>query len=293
MILTTPAAPVDVEAAFAEFVGRARGTVRLHPRSGRPGPHDSSLGGPLLWPAEEAWPVCESEDHQDETDEPVPMVAVLQIFRRDVPELPFPEGTDLLQVLWCPGLHEPGYWPRPAVRWRAAGSVTGPLIEAPAVGPGAEAVNEEYLPAPCALHPERVSEYPDGWELDEDLRERVMAWGEEQGWEYFYHLGAAPGTKAGGWPNWIQDPEYPQCGECGKTMTYLLTIASWECDGESWRRWVPAEEFPLDRRREEDPGAALAHSEDAGLSLADAGSMYLFTCEYCAHRPVADVSQCS
>jgi hypothetical protein len=74
-------------------------------------------------------------------------------------------------------------------------------------------------------------------------------------------------------------------------MAHLLTVASWECDGESWRRWVPVEELPLDRRREDHPG--FGHSEDAGLNLADAGSMYLFVCESCAHRPVAEVSQCS
>ena len=292
MIFSTPAAPADVEAAFGEFAGMARGTVRLHPRAGKAGVQESSLGGPLLWPAGEAWPVCAAEDHEDETDRPVPMVAVLQVYRRDVPELPFPDGTDLLQVLWCPGLHELDYGPLPTVRWRAADSVTGPLIEVPAVEPGADAVCEDYLPEPCVVSPERVSEYPDGWELDEDLRARVMRWAEEQGWEYFYHLGAAPGTKVGGWPNWIQDPEYPEC-ECGRPMTHLLTIASWECDGESWRRWVPVEEYPLDRRRDDEPGEALAHSEDAGLSLNDAGSMYLFTCIFCAHRPVAHVTQSS
>jgi hypothetical protein len=293
MTLTTPDAPVRVEAAFPEFAGRARTAVRLHPRSGHPGPDDSSLGGPLLWPADEAWPVCASPDHE-EIGEPVPTtVAVLQLFARDVPELPFPEGTDVLQVLWCPGLHEDGYWPLPIVRWRDASSVPGPPLEAPAVDPDAEEVNEEYVPEPCVLSPERVSDYPAGWELDEDLRKRVREWAGAQGWDYFFHLEAAPGTKVGGWPHWIQDPSYPECDECAKPMTHLLTIASWECDGESWRRWVPVEEVPLDRRREDAPREAFAHSADAGLSLADAGSMYLLVCESCPDRPVREVSQCS
>jgi hypothetical protein len=284
MVFATPPAPVDVESAFPELVGRARTTVRLHPRSGQPTPHESSLGGPLLWPAGESWPMCDSEDHEDETDQPIPAVAVLQIYRRDVPELPFPDGTDLLQVLWCPGPQEPDYAPRPEVRWRDAASVTGPLLTAP--GPATRAVSDGYLPSPCQLSPERVEEHPDGWELDEDLRRRVMTWSEEQGWEYFYHLGSAPGTEVGGWPNWIQDPDYPACTTCGAPMSHLLTIASWECDGESWRRWVPAEDYPLDRRRDENPGAALARTEDAG-------SMYLFTCATCPGRPTAAVTQSS
>jgi hypothetical protein len=76
-------------------------------------------------------------------------------------------------------------------------------------------------------------------------------------------------------------------------MTHLLTIASWECDGESWRRWVPVEEYPLDRRRDPKPGDAMAHLHDAELMLGDAGSMFLLTCEVCAHRPVVAVTQMS
>ena len=195
MTFATPEAPVNVEAAFPEFVGRARTTVRLHPRSGSPGPEDSSLGGPLLWPADEPWPVCVSSDHE-EIGEPVPtMVAVLQIFARDVPELPLPDRTDLLQELWCPGLHEDGYWPLPVVRWRNASSVAFPLLEAPAVDPDAAEVNDEYVPEPCLLSPERTSEYPGGWELDKELRERVSGWAGSKGWEYFAHLGPRPGPR--------------------------------------------------------------------------------------------------
>jgi hypothetical protein len=294
MTFTTPPAPVDVESAFREFAGQARPTVRLHPRAGEPGPHDSSLGGPLLWPSGERWPVCPSADHQDIGEPVPPVVAVLQLFARDVPELPFPDGADLLQVLWCPGLHEDGYWPLPMVRWRDSASVSGPLTPAPEVDAGAAEVEDGYLPAPCVLSPERVSAYADGWELDDDLRDRVTAWSQPLGWDYFYHLGAAPGTAVGGWPDWIQDPQYPACEACGTTMTYLLTIASEEADGESWRRWVPVEELPVDRRREQQPPReAFAHTRDAGLMLADVGSMYLFVCETCPDRPVSDLSQCS
>jgi hypothetical protein len=33
---------------------------------------------------------------------PSPLAAVLQLYAHDVPELPFPERTDLFQLLWCP-----------------------------------------------------------------------------------------------------------------------------------------------------------------------------------------------
>ncbi|WP_307839268.1 hypothetical protein [Streptomyces sp. MBT97] len=144
---TTPPRPVNVEALFPEL-GALRGTTtRLHPRPGRPDSSVSSIGGPLLWPADEPWPLC-TEPHKRSsgyritdirrerqvladawardrpTDEervlleelgrrhrereiadtdPIPLIGLAQLYRRDVPGLPpGPDGCDLLQVLWCP-----------------------------------------------------------------------------------------------------------------------------------------------------------------------------------------------
>ncbi|MCU7820692.1 hypothetical protein [Kitasatospora sp. DSM 101779] len=62
MARTTPPRPLDVEALFPELAHHRGTTTRLHPRPGRPGVADSSVGGPLLWPADEPWPVC-TEPH--------------------------------------------------------------------------------------------------------------------------------------------------------------------------------------------------------------------------------------
>lgn len=102
--------PFDVEAAFPELTGSAREVTLLYPRAGRPGPGDSSLGGPLLWPADEPWPMCAEPDHYKPLSppvgpEPVAMLPVVQLYARDVPGLVFPAGTDLLQILWCPLVH--------------------------------------------------------------------------------------------------------------------------------------------------------------------------------------------
>jgi hypothetical protein len=50
--------PVDVEAAFPELATMRRAATRLHPRRGTPTARDSSVGGPMLWPADEPWPMC-------------------------------------------------------------------------------------------------------------------------------------------------------------------------------------------------------------------------------------------
>lgn len=58
MTRTTPPRPVDAEARFPALGGHRRTTTRLHPRPGSPKADDSSVAGPLLWPAGEPWPVC-------------------------------------------------------------------------------------------------------------------------------------------------------------------------------------------------------------------------------------------
>ncbi|MFJ4920612.1 DUF1963 domain-containing protein [Streptomyces sp. NPDC088725] len=298
MVRTTPPLPLDVEALFPEVAAYRRDTVRLHPRAGNPGVRDSSLGGPLLWSRSVAWPHCD-DDHPGIGCAPppgsgaVPLVPVLQLFAGDVPELPFPAGTDVLQVLWCPFDHEAGYVPRPELYWRDSTAFDGEL----AVPPRPEGADEDYLPDPCVLHPERVSEYP-SWDLPDDvaeaLEERFAQVEEETGWSYWSHLAVADGVKAGGYPTWTQDPCWPDCAGCGRRMDHLLTVNSAEFDGESWRTWLPVEDTPdsgtiwdlpfEDRSRIQSP---------PGLTLGDMGGIYLFVCLHCPDRPFASHSDCS
>jgi hypothetical protein len=69
MTLTTPPRPYDILTLFPELAAYAKSAVRLHPRLGNPGIDESSIGGPLLWPADEPWPTCDLE-HEDCNDEP-------------------------------------------------------------------------------------------------------------------------------------------------------------------------------------------------------------------------------
>ncbi|MGC0344254.1 hypothetical protein RKD20_009288 [Streptomyces sp. SLBN-8D4] len=69
MSFTTPPRPLDVTALFPQLAPLARTATRLHPRPGSPTPYESSVGGPLLWPADEPWPHCEEPHDSDATDE--------------------------------------------------------------------------------------------------------------------------------------------------------------------------------------------------------------------------------
>ncbi|HEY8978507.1 MAG TPA: hypothetical protein VIU15_02855 [Streptomyces sp.] len=88
---------------------------------------------------------------------------VAQLYARDVPDLPTPDGADLLQVLWCPFDHP--IMPRTALFWRSAATVTE-VLATPPEPPATQF--DGYLPEPCLLNPEQVTEYPDHLELSGD-----------------------------------------------------------------------------------------------------------------------------
>ncbi|GAA2259061.1 hypothetical protein GCM10010430_48880 [Kitasatospora cystarginea] len=301
MARTTPSRPADIVAVFPELAPLARQTVRLHPRSGMPTAYDSSVGGPLLWPADEPWPVC-TEEHcswvlptslggvrrsrqlravagrrpqqpgagtltpeerellaaieqtHEWTDEPNALLPVAQLYMRDVPGLRGPEGTDVLQVLWCPLDHTEHFMPKARLVWRSSQAVEVLLASPP------EPVHVDhmgnYVPEPCALHPEVVTEYPAPYELDDELRERIWDWGsrvkavaepdhpypDEHEAYYQYELSVAPGWKVGGWEPWsFSDPRRIPCRTCKVPMVPLLTIASGEWDAGN-HSWIPVED---------------------------------------------------
>ncbi|MGW7069234.1 hypothetical protein ACWGII_10315 [Streptomyces sp. NPDC054855] len=222
MTRTTPPRPLDVEALFPELAAYRGTTTRLHPRPGNPDVSASSVGGPLLWPADEPWPECtEAHRHRSgrrpadirrrrkvladawarapfsgptaeerelldaldrrhripgiaDTD-PLPLVALAQLYRRDIPDLPAgPDGCDLLQVFCCPfDAHGPSrYGMLLHLHWRRSEDV-GEVLAAP---PQPQVVGSDgYVPEPCVLHPEQVVTYPFAGLLPEDLCDRILA----------------------------------------------------------------------------------------------------------------------
>jgi hypothetical protein len=321
--ITTPPPLFDITTVFPELAALAATTVRLHPRIGRPEVTDSSIGGPLLWPAGEAWPGCDTL-HSGVKEVPLPpeittwdearawgrtnrasvhldhrtgrmtarvsaprpadarpLVGVLQVYARDVPELPFPDGTDLFQLLWCPNAHEaPWYGPKPVTFWRKAADVTVMLADPPepVFDPGMD--EADFDPVPCLVHPERVTEYPDADDLPGELRERVREWDQVADNDaphlYWSSLSTAPGTKLLGHPRWYQGPRWPAC-ECGRRMRHLATISSEELRAG---RWLP------DDDGEDPPSAFPRNYAPHGILIGDVGDMYLFTCDACPDRPL-------
>ncbi|MFI6038756.1 hypothetical protein ACIBBD_32420 [Streptomyces sp. NPDC051315] len=297
---TTPPRPLDVEAEFPELAAHRGLSTRLHPRPGDPGPTESSVGGPLLWPADEPWPVCRTPHRRDRgrriedvheerrvlarawlrttgtgpSDEeretvtalrrrhrvpglddttPLPLLPLAQLFARDVPGLGAPEGSDLLQVLWCPFDAHAGHGPGLRLVWRRAADVGALLTEPPrppVVG------SADYVPEPCVLDPEPVVEHQYQELLGAELCERIEEWEEaaEEAAEdddeaddeadcvtYHHDLSLAPGWKVGGFASWsVTGPADLVCS-CGAPTRLLLTVAGSEWDRGSLS-WVPVED---------------------------------------------------
>ena len=293
MIRTTPPPSHRVADLFPALAGRERVTVRLHPRQGRePADDASKLGGRMRWPADEPWPRCfrphdsyQPPDFAGSVRPPDgrPYVPVLQLRRDDVPELGFPDGADRFQLLWCPASHPDLYAPAVRVSWWSADDLAP--VEPPTALPSPDGA--DYVPRPCVLHPERVTEYPHAFELDRELAAVIEAWEEQAGEAtYQYLLCTAPGTKVGGWPDWMQDPEWPVC-DAGHAMEHLLTVSDTEFDGGTWPRWLAVEDAGA---WDGPPDARFAVQSAAGLDFG-MGSLYVFICRTCPGWPIAQVYQ--
>ncbi|GAA1404947.1 hypothetical protein [Catellatospora coxensis] len=329
MARTTPPRPVDIPAVFPELRDHVGTATRLHPRPGAPTVHGSSVGGPLLWPAQEPWPHCTDEHdylpspHRPETvrrwrrilgaawgrtrrdeqlqlteqeqaelpdlddcapaelgEQPIAMVPVVQLYRRDTPGFLGPDDTDVLQLLWCPLDHSDlGYNPRVLPVWRRAADV-GELLSAP---PEPLIVSESYLPEPCVLHPEQVREYEFGGLLPRELDKRILQWEQdmaerdadgEPAYSYQFDLSIAPGWKLGGFASWhLTDPGPMDCAECGTPMRLLLTAATYETNGpaDSWR--------PVEESRE--PGEFMSLQPDNSPTAVEIGRGYSLWIFYC------------
>jgi hypothetical protein len=318
---------VDIAALFPEIAPLARTATRLHPRPGSPGVHDSSVGGPLLWPSDEPWPVCDKshdreypgnftrldaerqrrrvlaaawgrirrDDHRtdflpeqraeldrlDRLDDtaapgtPTTMLAVAQLYLKDIPDLVGPPGTDVLQLLWCPRDHEPRYSPEIMLRWRRSADVTDVLAEQPEP----EVMEYEYLPNACVLHPEQVTEYPYADLLPRDLRERLEKWDEAAGHRYQYELSIATGWKVGGHSTWSLAGPVPMVCDCGADMELLMAIDSSEWDGsESWR---PVEDSGPEPEFHEHP----SRSEPTEVIIGRGYSLLIFVCPVSFEHP--------
>lgn len=315
MTRTTPARPVSVEAVFPDLAAHRGRTTRLHPRPGRPGMRDSHVGGPMLWPDCEPWPVCH-EPHQRETkgyvpdeirsarsagawpssrpwpgaetpgeDGPVPFVGLAQFFRRDIPGLAAgPDDADLVQLFRCPFTHGPYLKRRYRLWWRRAAETEC----AERTPPEVPMLRWEHeLPEPCVLHPEEVDTYP--WAEDDTLPAsliaRIDAWDDAQAAEhgpeapsYQFDLSIPPGWRVGGFPSWASTgPMAIGCESCATPMRLLLTADGYEMDAGS-HSWAPLEDRDPSLRGKASIQGGPSVAQPTRLRFGRDHALHVFTC---------------
>ncbi|THA70824.1 hypothetical protein E6P78_08850 [Streptomyces sp. A0958] len=220
------------------------------------------------------------------------MVPVVQLCARDVPELPFPAGMDVLQVVWCPLIHnDEAGTVLPKVYWRSEQTVAGGRVLSDPPVP--YEYDEEFVPRSCTVTPTRVVEYPNGdlpEGLAQSLSQRFDEIAEAFGFSY-YETAVTVQSKVGGYPGWLQQPNWPVCG-CGRRMDHLLSITATE--PVEWR-W-----FPLDEQGPESSDPSMWTGADDvvvdtighGMDMGDLGGLYLFVCPGCPDMPYAHRYDC-
>jgi hypothetical protein len=183
----------------------------------RPGDGPASAskfcGTALLLPGE-AWPVCPGCEQ--------PMQLFVQLDLAELPaELAHPHREGMVQLFYCTnpnaqcevdheawqpfGKSTRARWLSPAQQAQAAAAAPTPD---PVGKPAAVVVGWEPGPAEAPGYEEDVPPPPDSLE-------DVVAASEPRG-----------GDKLGGWPLWVQGPEYPRCPQCKARMAVLVQLDS-------------------------------------------------------------------
>lgn len=318
MTRTTPARPVAVEAVFPELAAYRGRTTRLHPRPGRPGRHDSHVGGPLLWPAGEPWPVCR-EPHEIESEGyapkeiraaraagvpprsrpwpgagrpgecgPAPFVGLAQLFGRDVPGLATgPGGADLVQIFRCPRTHGPYLERRYLLRWRLAAQTEradGFLDAAPEVP---LLRWEDELPVPCVVHPEEVDTYP--WAEDNTLPAALIAridafddaqqaQGDRDVPTYQGALSIPPGWRVGGFPTWASTGPMDIACASCDAPMRLLLTAGGHETDSDSHSWMPLEDRDPSLKGTASIRGGRSVAQPTRLRFGRDRDLHVFTC---------------
>ncbi len=223
---TTPKPAADPLQRYPDLKPLARVAMRLHPRFGdEPKVDESKLGGAILWPDGEPWPRC--------PEFRIPMAAVLQARLDDAPpRFPMRPNADLFQLFWSPRATKAGP-PHVVGVWRSAAGAN------PIANPElSESADLGFVPVPCRVFPERVTELPPAELMPESMRRTVAGAALEL---------PARGVKLGGWPR-VPD-RAPKCATCVHPMEYLLSVDSCEWTAADRARCKPNEDDDADGYR--------------------------------------------
>ena len=253
-----PAGPIDAEAAetltpqqqamIDDVHGILTPWIAKHTRRawrpvlerGDGAPADSKYGGVPWLAVGEKWPTCTACN--------APMPLFLQLHSDQVPpDIGRRFGPGLLQFFYCTAACESD-----RAAWEPFSEGTMIRVIALPLGPAADHVEPPEVAFPEMVvrewtefddlpSPEEHEELGVDIDCDDDdrvvvacpefgIKHRVPAIGTDDDWSAVVEsVGrCVSGEKIGGWPDWLQRQEYPQCPRCGTRMEHLAQFESHE-----------------------------------------------------------------
>ncbi|WP_112133432.1 hypothetical protein [Glycomyces dulcitolivorans] len=264
-------ATVDEAARYRQAMKTAWARTNVT-RNDRFTPEERAFLDGLHAPGRNPWGATDPEG-------PQVMLPIAQLYYRDVPGLPFGNEVDLLQVLWCPFDHEPGQsWPDIRLFWRNSGAFTGTATRPPGT---TVAGCKDYVPRPCTITPETITDYPDYDLLPAGLRARIEDWEGDEDANAYRDNAVVPGWKTGGWgAPWGLFEAFDVRCQCGAPAHPLLNIAMAEWDRETVTHWMPVQERHLVDEHDQ-------HRADPDLTIGRGYDLQIFHCATDpAHPPV-------
>lgn len=183
----------------------------------------SKFSGTPWLAADESWPTCPNCGK--------PQQLFVQLNTQELPAaLQGSFGSGLIQLFYCTN-------PDPLCEVDCEAYFPfSKAVLARRIVPAGEAAS--LTPPQGAFAPKRIT----GWaQMGEELPgcSASEGWCKAQGrplnevesevlWddENFEHFSAESGDKIGGWPHWVQDPEYPNCKLCRQPMALVMQIDS-------------------------------------------------------------------
>ena len=183
-------------------------------------------GQPVLAP-NESWPLCQN-CHQ-------PMQLMVQLNCSELPtEMRELAGTGLIQLFYC--VNSDPHCELDCDAWEPfAKSVLARRIHPQTEGLALTLPDGHYPAKQITGWEIGLAEFPGPEEVNEIMSAKGIDWSSEES-EQLYTAKIYPsvGEKLGGWPNWIQGVEYPECPECQHSMSFLLQLDSEQNLPYSW-----------------------------------------------------------
>lgn len=221
-----------------------------------------------------------------------PLIPLAQLFAADFPEITFPAGKDIAQVMWRGRFDHNSI----EVFWHDSAAITG--IQLPPASELSAEFESTITMSACILDPERISDLPWYEELPPAIRKQLAQWrldsedtdedDDDDAEQYppalYYQLSAAPGFKIGGSMGWTTT-DMPDliCPDCKSPTSLLLQLDTYEWpSGEPDSHWRPSEDRLLVPGT---PHYDLA-CQPTGLTIGGTSHGGVFTCSSNPeHRP--------